>query len=130
MAHTSENTKGFKAVDAKELSDRKSGKKVDYTCLGYMSWELVTDKGEAILRADGKPMLASENDIRLSLPEDPTHDYYCQSLVDLAELTKKQGNRATYYLKVELKTPVPKAQPDERPSMDELFAALGDIRTT
>lgn len=128
MAHTSNND--FRPVDAKELSNQKSGKKVDYNCLGYMSWELVTNKGEDILRADGKPMLASETDIRLSLPADTTHDYYCQSLADLAELTKKQGNRATYYLKVEIKTPLPKEEKPERASLDDICAAMGGMRTT
>ena len=129
MAHTSNNN-GFTPVDAKELSDQKGNKKIDYTCLGYMSWELITEQGQPILKADGKPMLASETDIRLSLPADPTHDYYCNSLADLAELTKKQGNRATYYLKVEIKTPLPKEEKEERPSIDDIFAALGGIRTT
>lgn len=119
----SENNGNGNFVDAAELSN--NNKKTEYTNLGYMSWEVVSESGQRLVDADGDPLMTSDSDIRLSNPADPKHDFYCQGLADLVHMAEQAGGKAPFYLKVEVKAAQKKKTKKERMTPEDFMKVVG-----
>jgi dihydroxyacetone kinase-like predicted kinase len=110
------------AVAAKSTSKKASPK-------AYMSWQLADDKGNIILKENGKPMLQSENNADLALFG---IDGYSKSkaeerLIEGAKAKNAEDEVLELTLKVKVKYYSPKSEEENEDYENALWKAMGVI---